>query len=415
MNVALIHYAYAPVIGGVEFVMEQHVALFARHGYAVRVICGSGAGELPGVEISVVEQLHPGNVECAAAQEGLSAGGEADPAFQRLKEALKNRLREELESCDVVFVHNLMTMHFNLAATAALAELATELRGVRFVNWVHDMSAINPDYDLPRLTDYPWRLITEALPDFQVAVISAERRRQLCALMGLKSRDCPVVANGVEILKVLKLTPKVRGLVRQFGILYRDIVLIHPTRILRRKNVEYGIRVLAALKKLGKSAVYLVTGAPDPHNAASRDYGQELKELVSELNVEREFHFISEQFKVSDSDLHSLYLVSDLLFLPSRQEGFGLPLLEAGVFRIPVFCPAIEPMQSILRNNVKLFELEDDPAEVASSIIELLDERPGYRARKEVMRKYSWERLFSEEIEPRFLAPSPEKGEAGRR
>ena len=90
---------------------------------------------------------------------------------------------------------------------------------------------------------------------------------------------------------MLKITSKVRNLVRQFGVLYQDIILIHPTRILRRKNIEYGIRVLAELKKLGKSAVYIVTGAPDPHNAASREYGQELKKLVSELEVEREFSF----------------------------------------------------------------------------------------------------------------------------
>ena len=41
MNIAILHYAYTPVIGGVEFIMEQHAALFARHGYAVRVICGA--------------------------------------------------------------------------------------------------------------------------------------------------------------------------------------------------------------------------------------------------------------------------------------------------------------------------------------------------------------------------------------
>ena len=147
MNIALLHYAYAPVIGGVEFIMKQHAALFARHGYAVRVICGAGESEEPGVEVCVVEELHPGNEKCVAAQgEIASSGGGEGTAFRDLKDYFFGEFfRHQLEGCDVVFVHNVMTMHFNLAATAALAELANEFDGVRFVNWVHDLSAINED------------------------------------------------------------------------------------------------------------------------------------------------------------------------------------------------------------------------------------------------------------------------------
>jgi glycosyltransferase involved in cell wall biosynthesis len=404
MKIALLHYAYVPVIGGVEFVMEQHAKLFARRGHEVKVVCGSGAaGKGSPVKVVEVRELLPSHPDCAAAHASL-AGDQA--AFAALKTLLLKRFREELAGIDVVFVHNVMTMHFNLAATAALAELAVEegATGGRFVNWIHDIAAINPDFGLDdRLGEYPWDLLAQAAPGFENAIISPKRQRQFCSLTGIRRRDCPVFPNGVEYLRLFKLTRPVRELVRRYGLLHRDIVIIHPTRIVRRKNIECGIRVLAELKRTGRRCLYLVTGAPDPHNEESNAYGAELRELIRELGVGEEFLFVSEKFKVSDADLIGLYTVSDLLFLPSKQEGFGLPLLEAGLFRMPVFCPRLEPMQSVLKHNVSLFDLDEEPAAIASQVVQVLNNNTGYQARKEVITHYSWERLFDEMIGPAFL------------
>lgn len=403
MKIALLHYAYVPVIGGVEFVMEQHAKLISERGHEVKVICGNGAAsEGSPVDVVVVPGLDPAHPDCADSNRSL-AGDRV--GFAKLEAELLQRFREELAGMDLVFVHNLMTMHFNLAATSALAALAGELGGsVRFINWIHDIAAINPDFGLAdHLGEPPMHLLSTAVPGFENVVISPERQRQFCRLAGIKKRACPVFPNGVEYLRLFKLTKPVRELVRRYGVLHRDIVIIHPTRIVRRKNIECGIRVLAELKKTGRRCLYLVTGAPDPHNPESEAYGAELNSLIAELGVGDEFLFVSQQFRVSDADLIGLYNVSDLLFLPSKQEGFGLPLLEAGLFRLPVFCPRLEPMQSVLKHNVHLFDLHDDPAEIASLVVQGLNNNTGYQARKEVITRYSWRRLFDKKIGPAFL------------
>lgn len=383
MRVGLVHYSYAPVIGGVEVVMEQHATLFARRGFEVVVVCGEGDGglrESRGVRVRTVPELAAG----AAVEEGL-----------------EGRLGEALEGCDVVFVHNLMTMPFNLPATRALRSLASGQGDVRWVNWVHDIAAVNPDYSLDLEGD---DAVIAQLPEgFETVAISKLRQEQYCDLTGIGVEDCPIVPNGVEYLRLMRLTDDVKRLVEEYGVLYRDVVLINPTRVLRRKNIEMGVKVVAELKALGAKVLYLVTGAPDPHNPASSEYGEELKRLIVSLGVEKEVLFVSETFRVGDDDLISLYQVSDALFFPSRREGFGLPLLEAGLFRIPAFCVGQEPMRSILKHNVELIGADADAEEVAVRVISVLGERSGYLARKEVMRKYSWDRLYEGMIGPLFL------------
>jgi len=401
VRIGLLHYAYAPVIGGVEFVMRQHASLLAKHGHQVRVMSGRGTSFQEGVEFVEIPALNPAGKEGTALDEELSSG-ETGTVFAEQRNELLGRFRELTADLDLLFVHNVFSMHFQLAATVALWELADENPDCRIISWVHDLAAINPDYDFPA-DRFPWTLLSKANPEVEQVSISGQRQRQLCQLTGLESWECPVVPNGVEVIRLLELTTPVRRLARSLGILYRDVVLIHPTRILPRKNVELGIRVTAALKARGQSCLYLVTGAPDPHNQAAGHYGAELAALVTELAVEEEVVFVGERFPVSDEDLLGLYALSDALFLPSRQEGFGLPLLEAGFFRLPVFCSAIEPMRSILQNHPTLFELDDDPDAIAALVSEGLHADSGYRVRKETILNYSWERILKKHLEPLFL------------
>ena len=45
--------------------------------------------------------------------------------------------------------------------------------------------------------------------------------------------------------------------------------------------------------------------------------------------------------------MRDLYLLSDCLFFPSRHEGFGLPVLEAAMHRMPVWCQDIPAYRAL--------------------------------------------------------------------
>jgi len=85
---------------------------------------------------------------------------------------------------------------------------------------------------------------------------------------------------------------------------------------------------------------------------------------------------------------------------PTRQEGFGLPLLEAAAFRVPVFCSAIEPLHRHLPFNSVTFDLDSPPKEIAEKIIQALENDWTYLSRKRLIREHSTQRFYLEQMEP---------------
>ena len=372
LKIALVHYTYSPVIGGVEIVMAEQARLFAEHGHEVTVICDQGVSGDPRVRVALLPDTRD------AAE-------------------LAQVLEEWLAGHDVVFLHNVATMPFHLGLTAALWRVADRLPAVRFIAWLHDIAACNPDYDVASRTEAPWTLLSRAHPRYGFVAVSDLRRRQWEELTGAR---CRVIPNGLDPSRLLGLTETVAALARRHHLLEREIVLLHPTRLLRRKNVELGLRVTAALKAAGRSCAYVVTGPPDAQNAVSRDYAAELLALRAELGLEDDALFLHDAGPVEERDLASLFALADALFFPSRQEGFGLPILEAALHRLPIFCAAIEPLDTLLTHGVMHFELDAAPAQIALKIAVQLGMLDSWQARNQVRRQYAWPAVYRN-----FLAP----------
>ncbi|RYD65536.1 MAG: glycosyltransferase [Verrucomicrobiaceae bacterium] len=102
--------------------------------------------------------------------------------------------------------------------------------------------------------------------------------------------------------------------------------------------------------------------------------------------------------EVTDEDIRSLYRIADALFFPSRQEGFGLPMLEAAFHRVPAFCADIEPLRSF--PGAIPFPLDATPTEIASTIIRQMQAWPANSPRKAVVRNYAWSAVYR-----KYLAP----------
>ncbi len=355
MNIALVHYSAAPVVGGVERVMEEHARLFSEHGHRVSVLALRGGAEVV---------LLPGDPS-------------ADAQFARL--------RPVLAAQDVVFIHNVLTMHFHPGLTQALWRAMDELPRVRFVAWVHDVAACNPDY-APVAP-----IFSKVHPRCEYVAVSPLRARQFAEVTGSPAERCAVIPNGIDPARVLGLPANVAAIVRRRELLDGRMLLLHPTRLVRRKNVELSIAVAREFTKRGTPATVIVTAADDGHNEASIASGEILR---SECATADCLILGGECLAVGDAELAALYRLADALFFPSWSEGFGLPPLEAALHRLPVFCSDIEPLRDRLRETAVLFPPDADPACVATLIEETLAASPAFRERKRVLREYAWSAIY---------------------
>jgi glycosyltransferase involved in cell wall biosynthesis len=224
--------------------------------------------------------------------------------------------------------------------------------------------------------------------------------------------DPVVVPAGVSVRAKLRLRAATIALVHQLGLDDGWPFMLLPARITKRKNIEYAIGVTRALRDLGLAPRLLVTGPPGPHNVRSVDYVDELQAERARLDVRAEVTFLYEErrpdgrfWTATDPMMDDLYQLADLLIFPSSQEGFGIPLLEAGLVRLPVFCSDIPPFREIAGDRVHQFALDAPPAETAARIARFLDADPATRLRHEVLRRFSWEHVFRERIAPLLVPP----------
>jgi glycosyltransferase involved in cell wall biosynthesis len=123
------------------------------------------------------------------------------------------------------------------------------------------------------------------------------------------------------------------------------------------------------------------------------------------LRVNSVVHFLAELTNeyIPDEVISDFYHIADALILPSREEGFGIPVLEAGLAGIPIFCSDIPPLRSLGNSYVTHFSADADPGGVAAIIAKDLSSSPVFRMRAEVRRQYTWERIYTQKIAPLLM------------
>jgi len=405
MNIALVHYSAPPVVGGVESVIAHHARLMADAGHAVRIIAARGEQTDPRIPFIPVPLADSRNVRIDQMKHVLDRG-EVPGDFAGITEDIAHALTEPLASVDVVIAHNVCSLNKNLALTAALhnwvetSHPTTPSR--RLIVWHHDLAWTTPRYRSELHDGYPWDLLRTAWPNVKQVVISNARRDELADLMQISHSSISVVPNGIDVAGFLKLEAQTQVLLEAIGALSSDLVLLLPVRITPRKNIELALRVLAQLRNSFADPMLIVTGPLGAHNAANEAYFAKLKALRSTLALSGAAHFLAElsSTPMPDAVIADLYRAADALFLPSREEGFGLPLLEAGLTRLPIFATDIPALRALASGDVHLFSPDEDPAMLARVVASRMGQNAQYRFAGRVRSQFAWPRVYRRHIAP---------------
>ena len=377
--------------------MGVHVAALRDAGASVTIVAGRGGAAGRGIRVTRIGEADSRGPLVERDKEALMRG-ERRPQHDALVERLVTKLRPRLQTMDRIVVHNAMTMPMNLALTAALARLAAEWPG-RFIAWTHDIAAFDPRYDAYVHDGDPWQLIRRALPGVRYVTVSQERRAQLAKLTGLSQEKISVVTNGVDVGEVLGLSIAGARLVKKIGVNDADPLLLQPVRLTRRKRVEAAIDATAELRRRGRNAMLIVTGAMGPHDAKNRTYLAELAARAKK--VEGVKLLAAMGIRIRYEQVVDLYALADVLVFPSESEGFGIPMLEAGLHRMPIVCSDLPALRETGGDD-PIYVPPDASGVVIADAVEQALASPVMSMRARAL-SHAWPRVLRERVLPVIL------------
>jgi mannosylglucosylglycerate synthase len=275
------------------------------------------------------------------------------------------------------------------------------LRQLRVILWHHDLAWTTSRYQAELHAGYPWDLLRTDWGARHV-VVSELRQRELAELLSIPIASIAVVPNGIDQAAFFKLSPITAALLQQVDLTRAAPILLLPVRLTPRKNIELALRALAELRREMPDAVLIVTGPLGAHNPANAAYFERLKDLRAGLHLSGAAIFLAElsDAYLPDEVIADFYRLADALFLPSREEGFGIPVIEAAASKMPVFCTDIAPLRALGQADATYFSADGDPDRVARLIVDRLQHDTVYQFAVRARRDFSWDGIYRAHLAP---------------
>jgi glycosyltransferase involved in cell wall biosynthesis len=401
MKITLLHYSAPPVVGGVESVIEHHAGLMTEGGHEVSIVAARGAQFTPRIEFISAPLIGSRHPDVLAVKQELDRGV-VSQQFHDLTKAIEVQLAPLLKGSEVLIAHNVCSLNKNLPLTAALFNLSKQDNFPPLILWHHDLAWAAPRYQKELHDGFPWNLLKTAWPKAIQVTVSEMRQQEFADLAKIERSNIQVIPNGVDIGRFLKLEDQTLGYIHKLDLLQGKPLLLLPVRITPRKNIEFALQVLAELQKDFASAQIVVTGPLGPHNPSNLQYFERLQALRKTLGLQHAVHFLAEwtdEF-IPDAVISDFYKLADALLFPSFEEGFGIPILEAGLAGIPVFCSNIPSLQKIGGESAIYFSPDENPQVAAKLISEHFKNNKVLGLRSAVRDRFTWERIYATKIAP---------------
>jgi glycosyltransferase involved in cell wall biosynthesis len=215
------------------------------------------------------------------------------------------------------------------STTALLAGAVGWLSGCR-LRIVHQTCVPNETRRFVRVLDklfgtlglYSANIVNSAATWAEFALYPARYRRSLI-----------LIEHGLDAPVALLSRDEAR---QRFGLPVNESVLLNVGRLCAQKNQDVLIRALACLPQ-----THLVLAGAGPKSDAFRA-------LALTLGVDDRLHMLG---ALSPDDIAELYAAADLFVCPSTWETFGLAVVEAAMFGVPMVVADLPVLREVLRAN----------------------------------------------------------------
>jgi len=312
------------------------------------------AGEL-GPEFSlgdVVPEAHFLTAENQALYElcfgSLTRSDETSALLRERTGTLKRALAAFVDShsVDAIMPQNALAIPLQLPLGLAIAELVTE-RGMRAIAHGHDFAWERERFLVNAVGDILAAAFPPPDPEFEHLVINSVQRDELDRRIG---RTATVLPNVMDFES--GPGPANPGRFKDAaGLSSSDVVLVQPTRIVPRKNIEASIDLVA---RLGDASVRLVVTHPEQDEGGA--YWPDLVRRAEDARVDLSLVPVGAP---GGPSLPDAYAAADLILYPTLIEGFGNALVETIFYRRP-----------LLVNRYPIYDVDIQPTGVNAIEIE---------------------------------------------
>ena len=250
---------------------------------------------------------------------------------------LKKNLHEFINRfhIDLIIAENALTIPMNIPLGLALTETIAETR-ISTIAHHHDFYWERMRFSVNAVNDYLRMAFPPNLTNIKHVVINSDAQEQLALRTGISS---VIIPNVLDFENPPKMNGKrTKAFKQAIGLKADDIMILQPTRIIKRKGIEHAIELV---KELRDERYKLVVS----HQAGDEgfEYVNWLEAYAKEHHVEL---FLTENdipnpWACSEKQgkgftLWDVYPHADFITYPSLYEGFGNAFLEAIYFKKPM-------------------------------------------------------------------------------
>ncbi len=172
--------------------------------------------------------------------------------------------------------------------------------------------------------------------------------------------------------------------------------LLYMGRLEERRNILFLLRVFAEVCRKDPDVKFVIVGKGD------RDYVDKCRKEAALLGITDRIIY---KDSLEQKYVNQLYRVSDLFLLPTRYEIFGMVLLEAMYFGVPVVTTFNGGSSTVIDDGKTGVVIEQlDVGEWSSRILELLGDdelrkEMTARASRRIEEEYTWDALAEKFLE----------------
>ncbi len=270
--------------------------------------------------------------------------------IHQITQKLKSDLYEFIEKfkIDILVPQNALTIPLNLPLGIAITELISEKRMPAIAHH-HDFFWERQEFLVNAVWEYLNMAFPPHIPSINHVVINSSGDNQLSLRSGISSTIIPNVMDFEN--PPLPPDDYASDVKQALGIEEDELLILQPTRVVKRKGIEHAIELV---NRLGLKAKLVISHASGDEG---HDYEMRVREYSKLMGVNTMFvsDIIDEKRgKTANGEkiytLYDIYPFADLVTYPSNIEGFGNAFLEAIYFRKP-----------ILVNNYSIYQTDIKP------------------------------------------------------